>query len=123
MKDRDLVLQVLGPTGSGPSRTSRTDDHLYPKILNEWIIKGDPVPNSKGYYSATCSFCEFYWITAKVAKLKRHLAYDCNKIDSETKINVLMMLTSNENSENGSTITSTTKSSKKQKSSDTRSQT
>ncbi|CAB4479304.1 unnamed protein product [Rhizophagus irregularis] len=60
---------------------------------------------------------------AKVAKLKRHLAYDCNKIDSETKINVLMMLTSNENSENGSTITSTTKSSKKQKSSDTRSQT
>ncbi|CAB5359941.1 unnamed protein product [Rhizophagus irregularis] len=90
----------------------------------EWIIKGDPVPNSKGYYSATCSFCEFHWTTAKVAKLKRHLAYDCNKIDSETKINVLMMLTSsNEDSEDDSTTTSTTKSSKKQKSSDTRSQT
>lgn len=26
----------------------------------EWIIKEDPVPNSKGYYSATCSFCEFH---------------------------------------------------------------
>ncbi|POG58643.1 hypothetical protein GLOIN_2v1820937 [Rhizophagus irregularis DAOM 181602=DAOM 197198] len=89
----------------------------------EWIIKGDPVPNSKGYYSATCSFCEFHWTTAKVAKLKRHLAYDCNKIDSETKINVLMMLTSNEDSEDDSTTTSTTKSSKKRKSSDTRSQT
>ncbi|CAB4432262.1 unnamed protein product [Rhizophagus irregularis] len=89
----------------------------------EWIIKGDPVPNSKRYYSATCSFCEFHWTTAKVAKLKRHLAYDCNKIDSETKINVLMMLTSNEDSEDDSTTTSTTKSSKKQKSSDTRSQT
>ncbi|CAB5367333.1 unnamed protein product [Rhizophagus irregularis] len=89
----------------------------------EWIIKGDPVPNSKGYYSATCSFCEFHWTTAKVAKLKRHLAYDCNKIDSETKINVLMMLTSNEDSEDDNTTTSTTKSSKKRKSSDTRSQT
>ncbi|CAB4432255.1 unnamed protein product [Rhizophagus irregularis] len=90
----------------------------------EWIIKGDPVSNSKGYYSATCSFCEFHWTTAKVAKLKRHLAYDCNKIDSETKINVLMMLTSNnKDSEDDSTTTSTTKSSKKRKSSDTRSQT
>ncbi|GBB92796.1 hypothetical protein RclHR1_20590003 [Rhizophagus clarus] len=90
----------------------------------EWIIKGDPVPNSKGYYSVTCSFCEFHWTTAKVAKLKRHLAYNCNKIDSETKINVLMMLTSNnEDLEDDSTTTSTTKSSKKQKSSDTRSQT
>lgn len=94
----------------------------------EWIIKGDPVPNSKGYYSATCSFCEFHWTTAKVAKLKRHLAYDCSKIDSETKINVLMMLTiNNEDSEDDgattSITTSTTKSSKKRKSSDTRSQT
>ncbi|PKY53304.1 hypothetical protein RhiirA4_471431 [Rhizophagus irregularis] len=32
---------------------------------------------------------------AKVVKLKRYLAYDYNKIDFETKINVLMMLTSN----------------------------
>ena len=27
MQDRGPVLQVLGPTGPGPSRTGRTDDH------------------------------------------------------------------------------------------------
>ncbi|CAB4428270.1 unnamed protein product [Rhizophagus irregularis] len=29
MQDRGPVLQVLGPTGPGPSRTGRTDDHPY----------------------------------------------------------------------------------------------
>ena len=58
------------------------------------IIKGDLVPNSKGYYAATCSFCEYNWTTAKVAKLKKHLAYECNKVNSDTKISALMMLTS-----------------------------
>ncbi len=58
----------------------------------EWFIKGDQVSNSKGYYSATCSFCEYQWNTAKPAKLKKHLAYECKKVDSETRISALMML-------------------------------
>ena len=58
----------------------------------EWFIKGDQVSNSKGYYSATCSFCEYQWNTAKPAKLKKHLVYECKKVDSETRISALMML-------------------------------
>jgi hypothetical protein len=85
----------------------------------EWFVKGDHVPNSKGYYAATCSFCEYHWTTAKVAKLKKHLAYECIKVDSDTKISVLMMLTSKcEDSDDDShdtSTTSTTKSSKKRK--------
>src|ERR1044072_149735 len=85
----------------------------------EWFVKGDYVPNSKGYYSATCSFCEYHWSTAKVAKLKKHLAYECIKVDSNTKISALMMLTNNcEDSEDDSHDTSTistTKSNKKRK--------
>ncbi|PKY60709.1 hypothetical protein RhiirA4_484713 [Rhizophagus irregularis] len=91
----------------------------------EWFVKGDLVPNSKGYYSATCSFCEYHWSTAKVAKLKKHLAYECTKVDSDTKISILMMLTNNcDDSEDDSYDTSTTSTtkSKKRKSND-RSQT
>jgi len=88
----------------------------------EWFIKGDHVPNSKGYYSATCSFCDYQWATAKVAKLKKHFAYDCEKIDSDTRISVLMMLADNcEDSDDDShntATTPTTKSSKKRKSND-----
>jgi len=82
----------------------------------EWFIKGDHVPNSKGYYEATCSFCEYSWTTAKVAKLKKHLAYECNKVDSDTKISILMMLTSQyEDSDDDTATTSTSKSNKKRK--------
>src|SRR5271170_5232707 len=85
----------------------------------EWIVKGDQVPNSKGYYSATCSFCEYHWYTAKVSKLKKHLAYECTKVDPDTKISVLMMLTNKgEDSEDDShetSTTSTTKSSNKKR--------
>src|SRR6266516_2229789 len=88
----------------------------------EWFIKGDHVPNSKGYHSATCSFCDYQWTTAKVAKLKKHLAYDCKKVDSDTRISVLMMLIDNcEDSDDDShntATTPTTKSSKKRKSND-----
>jgi len=57
-----------------------------------------------------------------VAKLKKHLAYDCKKIDSDTRISVLMILADNcedsdDNSHNTATIP-TTKSSKKRKSND-----
>ena len=88
----------------------------------EWFIKGDQVPNSKGYYSATCSFCEYHWVTAKVARLKKYLAYDCVNVDFDTKISVLMMLTdrsedSDDDSHDTST-SSTTKYNKKRKSND-----
>jgi len=44
-----------------------------------------------------------------MAKLKRYLAYDYNKIDFKIKINILIMLISNnEDLENDSTITSIT---------------
>ncbi|CAB4495996.1 unnamed protein product [Rhizophagus irregularis] len=91
----------------------------------EWFVKGDLVLNSKGYYLATCSFCEYHWSTAKVAKLKKHFAYECTKVDSDTKISILMMLTNNcDDSEDNSYDTSTTSTtkSKKRKSND-RSQT
>ncbi|CAB4487825.1 unnamed protein product [Rhizophagus irregularis] len=91
----------------------------------EWFVKGDLVPNSKGYYLTTCLFCEYHWFTAKVAKLKKHLAYECTKVDSDTKISILMMLTNNcDDSEDDSYDTSTTSTtkSKKRKSND-RSQT
>ncbi|RIA86139.1 hypothetical protein C1645_829705 [Glomus cerebriforme] len=49
----------------------------------------------------------------RVSKLKKHLAYDCNKVDSDTKISVLMMLTNNcEDSEDDSNTTSTIRSNK-----------
>jgi hypothetical protein len=74
----------------------------------EWFIKGDQVSNSKGYYAMTCSFCEYNWTTAKVVKLKKHLAYECNKVNSDTKISVLMMLTNQcKDSDDDTTTTST----------------
>ncbi|CAB4443081.1 unnamed protein product [Rhizophagus irregularis] len=76
------------------SISKKGGEHPISKIW-EWFVKGDLVPNSKGYYSATCSFCKYYWSTAKVAKLKKHLAYECIKVDSDTKISALMMLTNN----------------------------
>ncbi|RIA90243.1 hypothetical protein C1645_823654 [Glomus cerebriforme] len=48
---------------------------------------------------------------ARVSNLKKHLTYDCNKVDSNTKISVLMMLMNNcEDSEDDSNTTSTTRS-------------
>jgi len=40
MQDRGPVLQVLGPTGPGPSRTGRTDDHPY--LLDLLLINSLP---------------------------------------------------------------------------------
>jgi len=40
----------------------------------DYFIKGDQ-SNNKGYYSATCSFCDFIWNVRKLSKLKKHLAY------------------------------------------------
>ncbi|PKY52527.1 hypothetical protein RhiirA4_470207 [Rhizophagus irregularis] len=58
-------------------------------------------------------------MSTKVVKLKKHLAFECIKVDSDTKISALMMLTNNcENSEDDShntSITSITKFNKKQK--------
>jgi hypothetical protein len=78
----------------------------------EWFEKGDQV--SKGYYSATCSFCDQNWTNAKPSKLKKHLANDCTKIDSDTKIKVLTLLLndkadSDEEDIGGSTSTIITK--------------
>ncbi|CAB4484043.1 unnamed protein product [Rhizophagus irregularis] len=56
----------------------------------EYFEKGAQV--SRGYYAATCSFCEYYWATAKPLRLKKHIAYNCQKVDSDTKIKVLMLL-------------------------------
>jgi len=83
------------------------------------------VPNSKGYYSATCSFYEYNWTTAKVAKLKKHLAYECNKVDSDTKISALMMLTSQceDSDDDTSTVTSSTSKSNKKRKTSNKSQT
>jgi hypothetical protein len=91
----------------------------------EWFIKGDQT--SKGYYEATCSFCDYNWTTGKPAKLKRHLAYDCKKVDSDTRINVLMELANDngdsndenedDNYDTASASTSTTRTNKKRKAS------
>ena len=56
------------------------------------IWKGEQVASE--YYQATCTFCEFFWTNAKPLKLKQHLAYDCKKVDSDTKIKVLTLLLS-----------------------------
>ncbi|CAG8623242.1 2638_t:CDS:2 [Cetraspora pellucida] len=42
-----------------------------------WFVKGNEV-SAKGYYSATCSFCDHQWTTAKPSKLRTHLAYEYN---------------------------------------------
>ncbi|GES76649.1 ribonuclease H-like domain-containing protein [Rhizophagus clarus] len=47
---------------------------------------------SREYYSATCSFCGYYWATAKPSKLKKHIAYDYQKVNFDTKIKVLTLL-------------------------------
>ncbi|CAB5370503.1 unnamed protein product [Rhizophagus irregularis] len=56
----------------------------------EYFEKGAQV--SRGYYAATCSFCGYYWATAKPLRLKKHIAYNCQKVDSDTKIKVLTLL-------------------------------
>lgn len=82
----------------------------------EWFIKGDQVPNFKRYYAATCFFCKYNWIIAKVAKLKKHFAYECNKVDSNTKISILMMLTNQcKDLDDNTTSTLISNQSKKQK--------
>ncbi|CAB5382638.1 unnamed protein product [Rhizophagus irregularis] len=72
-----------------------------------------------------CSFCEYHWSIAKVVKLKKHLIYECTKVDFDTKISILMMLTNNcDDSENDSYDTSTTSTTKfKKRRSNDRSQT
>src|SRR5437773_8555576 len=72
-------------SGSTNNRKGRPASKIW-----EYFEKGAQV--SKGYYSATCSFCEDYWAFAKLSKLKRHIAYDCQKVDSDTKIKVLTIL-------------------------------
>ncbi|CAB5095758.1 unnamed protein product [Rhizophagus irregularis] len=56
----------------------------------EYFEKGAQV--SRGYYAATCSFCGYYWATAKPLRLKKHITYNCQKVDSDTKIKVLILL-------------------------------
>jgi hypothetical protein len=46
----------------------------------------------RGYYAASYSFCRHHWATAKPLKLKKHIAYDCQEVDSNTKIKVLTLL-------------------------------
>jgi len=58
----------------------------------DWFEKEEQV--ASGYYQATCTFCEFFWANARPLKLKQHLAYDCKKVDSDTKIKVLTLLLS-----------------------------
>jgi|SRR3989337_1596718 len=78
----------------------------------KWMIKGEQV--SKGYYAATCTFCEFHWDTAKPIYLKKHLAYECNKVDTDTKIEVLILLASDKaDSDDNSNSTSTTSTAKR----------
>src|SRR4051812_789132 len=79
----------------------------------KWFEKGEQV--SKGYYSATCSFCENYWANAKPLILKKHLAYNCKKVDANTKIKVLILLLNEKDcSDEDTNLTSTTKINKKQ---------
>src|SRR3954454_22742011 len=79
----------------------------------EWFEKGAQV--SRGYYSATCSFCEYNWATAKPLNLKKHLGYDCKKVDPDVRIKVLLLLL-NEKADSDEEIesTSTTKHKRKQ---------
>src|ERR1700722_5014955 len=59
----------------------------------DWFEKGEQL--ASGYYQVTCTFCEFFWANnARPLKLKQHLAYDCKKVDSDTKIKVLTLLLS-----------------------------
>ena len=91
----------------------------------DYFIKGDQ-SNNKGYYSATCSFCDFIWNVGKPSKLKRHLAYQCKQVDSDTRINILMSLTKeaiDSDDDDDTASTSTTKTNKKRKASDSSSQT
>lgn len=79
----------------------------------EWFEKGAQV--SRGYYSATCSFCEYNWATAKLLNLKKHLGYDCKKVDPDVRIKVLMLLLNDkEDSDEEIESTSTTRHKKKQ---------
>ncbi|CAG8621085.1 3309_t:CDS:2 [Cetraspora pellucida] len=71
-----------------------------------WFVKGNKNETSKGYYFAMCSFCDHYWVNAKLSKLKTHLAYKCQKVDSDTRIKVLVLLT-NDESDNDMASTST----------------
>ncbi|GES95339.1 ribonuclease H-like domain-containing protein [Rhizophagus clarus] len=77
------------------------------KIWN-YFEKGAQV--SRGYNSAICSFCGYNWATAKPSRLKKHIAYDCQKIDSDTKIKVLtLLLVEHEDSDEDLNSTSITK--------------
>ncbi|CAG8481778.1 10490_t:CDS:2, partial [Scutellospora calospora] len=54
--------------------------------------------------------------TAKPCNLKKHLAYECKNVDSETRIKVLHLLSHDfVDSDNDTALTSTTKTSKRQK--------
>jgi Protein of unknown function (DUF 659) len=74
----------------------------------DYFDKGAQV--SKGYYSATCFFCGYYWATAKPSRLKKHIAYDCEKVDSDTKVKILTLILSDQvDSDEDASSTSTTK--------------
>ncbi|CAG8786901.1 3795_t:CDS:2, partial [Cetraspora pellucida] len=77
-----------------------------------WFVKENENKTSKGYYFTMCSFCNHYWVTAKPSKLKTHLAYECQKVDSDTRIKVLVLLT-NDESDNDTASTSTATSKKR----------
>jgi len=78
-----------------------------PGKIWEWFEKEEQVYS--GYYSATCTFCDFHWAKARPLYLKKHLAYDCIKVDSDTKIEVLMLLANNK-TDSDNDITSTDRS-------------
>ncbi|RIA88635.1 hypothetical protein C1645_826044 [Glomus cerebriforme] len=78
-----------------------------PGKIWEWFEKEEQIYSR--YYSATCNFCNFHWAKARPLYLKKHLAYDCIKVDSDTKVEVLMLLT-NDKTNSDDDITSTNKS-------------
>ncbi|CAB4468558.1 unnamed protein product [Rhizophagus irregularis] len=76
-------------SNEGSTDTRKKGGHPAGKIW-EYFEKGAQV--SRGYYAAICSFCGYYWATAKPLRLKKHIAYNCQKVDSDTKIKVLTLL-------------------------------
>ncbi|CAG8473361.1 4581_t:CDS:2 [Ambispora leptoticha] len=84
-----------------------------PSEVWKWFLKGDE-SSKKGYYAATCSFCDQHWNIAKPSKLKTHLAYECQKVESDTRIKVLVSLTNDcVDSDNDMASTSTAASKKR----------
>ncbi|GBB91464.1 hypothetical protein RclHR1_18780006 [Rhizophagus clarus] len=51
-------------------------------IWDGHMIQG--AKQSKGHYSATCSYCQNFWKQRKPCILREHLANHCQKCSSET---------------------------------------